>query len=284
MIVSCESASLSKISKLISVRVLDGIYDNSKIEVPDEFHYAGKDLTAAINIRGFTKFQNIDLDWTILDKKGVAVPEEKIVENSDATVTIKAAESNDYTITANYEGIKLDSLTVQVRAINLDAFLRTHIWWIMFITVLLIFFTLFFRRITRRSRTTVENIERVYDVFTKCLADDTLSSAELVKIKKEITKCLHRCEDLNIDALNQYEKSIRYLRKSLGDIKVLINSWDTLSPSDKGVYIDQLDKDLGKALGVAKEIEDAKKVSDEYHVNANRSNYEVLTDDKDSKK
>ena len=111
------------------------------------------------------------------------------------------------------------------------------------------------------------------------MSDDKLSKEELVRIKKEITKCMHRCEDLNIDALNQYEKATRYLRKSLFDVKTLIDNYDTTYPADRGVYTERLDKDLSKALSVAKEIENAKTLVETYHTNANRQNYEVIKDD-----
>jgi hypothetical protein len=123
----------------------------------------------------------------------------------------------------------------------------------------------------------------VYQVFCQCLSDDKLTKEELIKIRKEITRCMHRCEDLNIDALNQYEKAIRYLRKSLFDTKQLINKYDTISITDRGVYTDQLDKDLAKALNVAKEIENAKDLIEQNHFNANRHNFEVLQGDKPNK-
>ena len=105
-----------------------------------------------------------------------------------------------------------------------------------------------------------------------------------MRIKREITRCLHSCEDLNIDAFNQYEKSTRYLRKSLGDVKTLMNNYDTLSEGDKSVMYERLNADLGKALNVAKEIENAKGLIDQYHKNANRKNFETLTEDKKENK
>ena len=95
---------------------------------------------------------------------------------------------------------------------------------------------------------------------------------------------MHRCEDLNIDALNQYEKATRYLRKSLFDCKALIRDYDTTTPADRGVYTDRLDKDLAKALNVAKEIENAKDLVEQNHFNANRHNFEVVQGDKPNKK
>ena len=121
-------------------------------------------------------------------------------------------------------------------------------------------------------------------MFCQCLSDDKLTKEELIRIKKEITRCLHRCEDLNIDALNQYEKATRYLRKSLADVKDLIAKYEITSPEDKGVLTDRLDKDLAKALNVAKEIENAKGLIEEYHTKANRQNYEVIKEDNKNNK
>ena len=272
------------ISKTISVRVLDAIYDVAKITVNDEFHYAGKDLEAYLSIRGFTKIQNINVSWTVTDKAGKEIEKNKLLINHDASLVVKETESTDYTFTAFYEGVKLDELTVQVRYVDMNKFLRTNIWWIFLITISFVALLLFLKFLLNRSKTTVENIERVYQVFCQCLSDDKLTKEELIKIKKEITRCMHRCEDLNIDALNQYEKATRYLRKSLFDCKALIRDYDTTTPADRGVYTDRLDKDLAKALNVAKEIENAKGLIENYHMNANRHNYESLDSDNKKKK
>ena len=268
-----------KLTKTINVRVLDAIYDVSSIQVPDEFHYAGKDLNCAINIRGFTGFQNLNVEWVVTNKKGEVLPEEQVIDNGDATITIVAPDSDDYTISASYDGIQLDTVIVKVRYVDMNKFLRINIWWIFLITMGFVALLIFLKTIMRRSKTTVENIERVYQVYCQCLSDDKLTKEELMTIKKAITKCLHRCEDLNIDALNQYEKATRYLRKSLFDVKTLIDNYDTTSPADRGVYTDRLDKDLSKALNVAKEIENAKGLIENYHTQANRQNFEVLKED-----
>ena len=47
---------------------------------------------------------------------------------------------------------------------------------------------------------------------------------------------------------------------------------------------ERLNADLGKALNVAKEIENAKGLIEQYHMNANRKNFETLAEDKKSKK
>ena len=272
------------LSKTINIRVLDAIYDVSNIEISDEFHYAGNDLKAAISIRGFTNFQNLKIDWSVKNKKGQDLAPEQLIIGNDATLIIKNPDSDDYTISATYEGILLDTVVVKVRYVDMNKFLRANIWWIFLITLGFVALLIFLRFILRRSKTTVENIERVYQVFCQCLSDDTLSLDELNKIRKEINKCMHRCEDLNIDALNQYEKATRYLRKSLNDVKLLIKNYDITSKEERSVYIDRLDKDLAKALNVAKEIEHAKGLIENYHMNANRHNYESLDSDNKKKK
>lgn len=88
---------------------------------------------------------------------------------------------------------------------------------------------------------------------------------------------------MNIDALNQYEKATRYLRKSLADTKALLNEYDHLTPEEKSVITDHLDKDLAKALNVAKEIEAAKDLIEAYHVQANKKNYEYIKPEKKNK-
>ena len=267
------------IIKTVSVRVLDAIYDVASIKVPDEFHYAGKDLTCAINIRGFTNFQNLDIKWVVKNKKGEELPEGQVIDNGDATITITEPNSDDYTISASYEDVLLDTVIVKVRQVDMNKFLRMNIWWIFLLTVGMVVLIFFLRNLIRKGKTTVESIERVYEVYCACLSDDKLTLEELKRINKEIKKCLHRCEDMNIEALNQYEKAIRYLRKSLADCKNLLQHWENISPEDKGVFSDRLDKDLAKALNVAKEIENAKQLSEQYHNQANKKNYETVEDD-----
>ena len=281
--ISADSTEFSKISKTVAIRVLDGIYDNASIVVADEFHKAGADLTASLAIRGFTGIMNADVTWKVTNKKGEELPEEQIVVNNDASMTIKNPDSDDYTIVASYEGIDIATLKVEVRYVDMNKFLRTNIWWIFLITISFVALVIFFTTITKRSKSTVDRIERVYGVYCQCISNDSLSMEELKRIKREITRCLHHCEDLNIDAFNQYEKATRYLRKSLGDTKMLMKNYDALSPAEKSVMYERLNADLGKALGVAKEIENAKGLIEQYHMNANRKNFETLDEGKKKK-
>lgn len=275
-----ESELFKPITRIISIRVLDAIFDVAKIQVPNEFHQAGKPLTASVSIRGFTGIQNIDIEWTAKAKDGTElVVDKQYVVNGNASMTIVNPESTDYTISASYQGVKLDSLTVQVRYTDLNKFLKVNVWWIFLMTIALVVFVVLMRKIFKRGKTTVENIERVYQVFCQCLSDDKLTLQELKTIKKEITRCVHRCEDLNIEALNQYEKAIRYLRKSLADTVVLIKRWDSITIEEKSACTEKLNLDLSKALNVAREIENAKDLIDQYHYKANRKNYEKIVDD-----
>ena len=194
-------------------------------------------------------------------------------------MTLLAPETGDYTITASIDGIELKGITVQVRYVDMNNFLRVNIWWIFAITIGFVVLVVFLLSLTKRSKSTVDRIERVYGVYCQCISNDTLTEPELKRIRREITKCLHHCEDLNIDAFNQYEKSTRYLRKSLMDTKVLMEKYNELTPEEKGVLYETLNRDLGKALNVAKEIEAAKNMSEQYHSQANRQNFEVIKED-----
>ena len=53
---------------------------------------------------------------------------------------------------------------------------------------------------------------------------------------------------------------------------------------EKSVVYERLNQELGKALNVAKEIEEAKSLSEKYHTQANKQNFEVLKDDNKNKK
>lgn len=282
--IKVDSTEFSEIKKTITIRVLDGILDNATIEVTKGFHKAGVDLEASLAVRGFANLQNANVTWKVVDKKGNEIPEERVIANKNASMTLINPDSDDYTITAYYEDIEIATLTVQVRYVDMNRFLRTNIWWIVLITLSFLALMIFFSTMLKHSKSTVDRIERVYQVYCQCISNDSLSKEELVRIKREITRCLHSCEDLNIDAFNQYEKSTRYLRKSLGDVKTLMNNYDTLSEGDKSVMYERLNADLGKALNVAKEIENAKGLIDQYHKNANRKNFETLAEDKKDKK
>ncbi len=281
--VTCESEYFNKLTKEINIRVLDNVYGVAKMVVPDGFHYANEDLTVSIDVRGFTKFLNLDINWSVTNKKGEAVDSEKYVDNGDATLTLLKPESNDYTIKATYEDIELDAITLEVRKININAFLSQHIWWIVLMTAGLVVLAFLFSKLTKAGKTTVQHIERVYGVFCACLSNDELSKSELKRIRREILRCLRRCEDQNIEAFNQYEKSIRYLRKSLNDTKELYIQFDKMSAEEKSVYTERLDKDLSKALNVAKEIEYAKQLVDDYHLKANHHNFETNNEDEPKK-
>ena len=63
----------------------------------------------------------------------------------------------------------------------------------------------------------------------------------------------------------------------------MLNKWENITPEEKSVYTERLDADLRKALSVAKEIQNAKQLVDEYHDKANCQNYEVLKEDNKKK-
>lgn len=278
--IGVECSEFSRITKTVNIRVLDAIYDVAKLELPDEFHYADQDLTVSISIRGFKDIQNVDIDWKVVNKDGEELPAEKMEVHHNASMTLLKPESDDYTVTASYEGIELGTIAFQVRRVNMDAFLKANIWWIVLITLGFVALVIIIQNLFRKGRTTVDSISRVYDVLCSALSDDKLTEAELKRIKREISRCLNRVENLNVDALNQYEKAIRYLRKSLSDVKSLLKKWDKISIEDKSVIIERLNADLSKALMVAKEIESAKQIIDEYHANANKKNFETLKEEK----
>ena len=82
----------------------------------------------------------------------------------------------------------------------------------------------------------------------------------------------------------QFRKAFSESSRGIRTCKELLNQWDTVSAEDKSVFTDRLDKDLSKALNVAKEIENAKQLVEEYHDKANKHNYEKLEDDTKKKK
>ncbi|MCR5184771.1 MAG: hypothetical protein K6C32_01650, partial [Bacilli bacterium] len=216
-----DSANFSKITKTITIRVVDGIYDSASIDAGEDFHKAGVDLNVSLSVRGFTNIQNANITWKVIDKKGHELPQERIVVNKNASMTLLNPDSDDYTIKAFYDDIEVSSSIIEVRYVDMDNFLKYNIWWIVLITIIIAAAVILFAFVSKRGKSTVNRIERVYQVYCQCISNDSLSKEEVVRIRREITKCLHHCEDLNIDAFNQYEKATRYLRKSLADVKSL---------------------------------------------------------------
>ena len=311
-----DSPVFKTISKTITIQVHGSnfLFDNAGIALKNEFHKAGTNLDAAIYISGknqsafstgktyldsadFQYIKNVDITWKVTNKKGDEIAKKETVtrDNSEksarevifkdnASMTLTNPDSDDYTITAYYQGIEIATLKVQVRYVDMNKFLSVNIWWILLITLSFLALMIFFSTMVKRSKSTVDRIERVYQVYCQCISNDTLTEPELKRIKREIIRCLHHCEDLNIDAFNQYEKSTRYLRKSLMDTKVLMEKYNDLTLEQKGVLYENLNRDLGKALNVAKEIEAAKNMSEQYHSQANRQNFEVVKEDKPKNK
>ena len=283
--VSAESKYLTKTTKTIPVRVMDSIYGVAKLVVPDEFHYVDKECTISVDIRGITRFQNIKIDWLVkkIDKEEV-VPADQYRVNDDASLTLLKPMSATYKVTASYEGVELGSIEVHFGYVDVDLFLKNNIWWIALITLSLIGVVVFLKYLTSRGRTTVQRIDYVYSSLSTFLSNDTLSKSEAKRTKRLITSCLNSCEDLNIEASNQYEKAIRYLRKSLADIKAILNKWDKNDETEKSILIDRLVTDLAKALNVAKEIETAREIIDANHQKANKKNFEYIETPKQEKK
>ena len=283
--VSAESKYLTKTTKTIPVRVMDSIYGVAKLVAPDGFHYVDEECTISVDIRGITRFQNIKIDWTVKEiDKTESVPAAEYIVNNDATLTLLKPKSTTYKITAAYEGVELGSIEVHFGYVDVDLFLRNNIWWIALITLGLVFVVVFLKHLTNRGRTTVQHIDYVYSSLSTFLSNDKLSKSEAKKTKRLITSCLNSCEDLNIEASNQYEKAIRYLRKSLTDIKAILNKWDKNDETEKSVLIDRLVTDLAKALNVAKEIETAREIIDANHQKANKKNFEYIETPKPEKK
>ena len=284
--ISVESQNFKADSITVSIHTISAekIFDESIIVASGDFHKAGVDLNVHLESAQRSCVANIDVSWKVVNKKGEEIPEERVIAGENASMTLVNPDSDDYTITAIYDGIEVATLKVQVRYVDMNKFLRANIWWIVLITISFLALRVFFATVTKHSKSTVDRIERVYGVYCQCISNDSLSKEELVRIKREITRCLHHCEDLNIDAFNQYEKATRYLRKSLGDVKSLMKNYDVLTEGEKSVMYERLNADLGKALNVAKEIENAKGLIDQYHSKANKQNYEVLKEDKPNKK
>lgn len=283
--VTADSKFLSQTDKTISVRVMDSIYGIAKLVVPDEFHYAEQELTVSVDIRGITKFQNIDVTWKVVDKGDKELEENKDYRvNDNATLTMLKPKSTDYKVTAYYEGVEIGTISLHFGYLDVNKFLKHNIWWIALITLGLVFVVVFLKHLTSRGRTTVQRIDYVYSSLSTFLSNDKLSKNEAKRTKRLITSCLNSCEDLNIEASNQYEKAIRYLRKSLTDIKSILNGWNKNDETEKSVLIDRLVTDLAKALNVAKEIETAREIIDANHQKANKKNFEYIETPKPEKK
>jgi CRISPR/Cas system CMR subunit Cmr4 (Cas7 group RAMP superfamily) len=131
-----DSPVFKTISKTITIQVHGSnlLFDNAGIALKNEFHKAGANLDAAIYISGknqsvsntektyldsadFQYIKNVDITWKVTNKKGEEIAKRETVtrDNSEksarevifkdnASMTLTNPDSDDYTITAYYQG------------------------------------------------------------------------------------------------------------------------------------------------------------------------------------
>ena len=270
-------------SKQIIIHVLDKIFDVATIAEPSSFHYAYQDLTLVLFIRGISNIRNIDVTWEVLNKKGEALRDDQYMVHSNATITLLKPDSDDYTVTAYYENIKIASITTKVRYADLNTFMKNNVWWVVLFTAVLLAFTLTFYHFTKKGKQVIDYISKIYYTFTSYKEDNNLSKKELWKLKKQLSLCLRLIEDLNIETFNQYDRPIKRLRTALEDIKYFHANFETLSQKEKDEIMNKLEADLHEAYQVTSEIENARGLLDDYHTEANKNNIASTKEDKSHK-
>lgn len=267
--VTCSALAFDGITKSIVINVIDDIYSVSSIAAVDEFHYSGKDLVVWLSVDKYNNIVNFAPEWRVVDKDGEDVP---YINNGDMTITVLSPKQNDYKVTALYNGIEIDSKIIEVRTVNVDKFVRSNIVWIVLITLGFMIVVLFLKSVLEKKGSLVAKIDKTYKKFEKTDRNSSDIDKKLKGIKLSILTDIDYAKNLNMNALNEYEKTIRYLGKSLADIKELSREKNKLNSQEFSDLYNKLDKDLSKALAVAKEIEDAKNLAEENSLKANKNN------------
>lgn len=279
--VNVYGSNFSNVSKSVVVNVINDIYAISKLSVPDEFHYSGEDLTVKVDVDKYSNVLNFKPEWQVFDKEDNPV---EFVDNGDASITIKEAKQNDYRIVCSYKGVEIDTQVVQVRDVNVDLFIKQNIWWMLLVVIAFMIIVILLKSTLEKKRSLVERIQKTNDKFDEIKKEDKSTISDLNKVRSMLQRNIEYARDLNMDSFNQYEKTIRYLNKSIEDIKVLKNAGETMSTEEYEEAYNKLTKDIRKSLAVASEIEEARDLSLANSYKANQNNITLLQEESKKKK
>ena len=277
--VTCTGQNFEPITKTIIVNVIDDIYSITTLAIPDEFHYSNQNITIGLNFDKYNNIVNFEPSWSVVDKNGNEIP---FIDNHNLSITIENPLENDYTISVLFNGIEIDTQTIQVRDINVDAFIQQNIIWIAIVTVAFAGLIIFLKYLLEKRGSIVTKIENTNKKFASIDINSPNIVKQLGKIRLSILADIDFAKNLNMNALNEYEKTIQYLAKSLSEIKFLMKNKGKV---EQQLYIESFERlahNLARALETIKEIEEAKQNSLKNSYMANENNIVKIKEEKRS--
>lgn len=279
LVISTFIKTRGRVQKVYNFRIVDDISNSIFISVKDEFHYSGENLTASIAFEKEKYIANLKIEWSVLDKDEKEV---SFVDNGNFSITLVEPIENDYTIIAMFNGFEISRTTVKVRGFNVDQFVQDNILWLFFVALGICAVAIILKVFLTKKNTIIEQIDIAYFKLEQIDLTDSNSGKQLSKVKLLLQAVMSYSNDLNMDGMNQYEKTIRYLTKTLDSVKSLEKNRYELSNPD--AVLEQAKKDLSKALIVVTDIQRAKAIAEENSVKANTNNYAKLEEQKKPRK
>ena len=280
LVIATEITGFGIVEKTINFKVLKDISDISSIFVPDEFHYSNTNLNVSMVLNTDDIIKNLNIEWDITDSNGNAA--QFIVNDNPLSITLINLTENDYTITVRLNGNKLCSQVVEVRDFNIDQFVQDNIWWMFLVALALMGGAITIKIFLTKNNTIVDQVSNACQMVEKIDLSSKDLNRDLFKLKLVLQKEIRYSSDLNIDGMNQYEKTIRYLNKSLIDLKNFDKKYE-MSLEEKEMHLEQLKKDLNKALVVVTDIQVAKSIAKDNSFKANSNNYAKVEKEKKKK-
>ena len=257
------------INKSITINSVDNIYSIASVTVNDEFHYSGQNLEAKLHVEHYNNLLNFAPEWKVFNRDGEEV---EFVDNHDLSITVIEPKESDYTISAYYHGVEINSLVVQVRDVNVNEFVKNNIIWIVLITLLILGLFIFGKILIGKKGSIVKKIDGVIDRFDKIDAHDKDVVKKLNHLRLILLADIDYAKNIDMNALNEYEKAIRSLAEAMVNIKKIAKNKDKLSETEYLDTFNDIRNKLEKALIVAREIEDAKQLALRNSYMANENN------------
>ncbi|MCQ2772470.1 MAG: hypothetical protein MJ238_04250 [Bacilli bacterium] len=278
-----NSDTFENLKQTLQFHVFDDFTSAYSFVYEDGFHQSKEDFDVSLKIEDVDDIENANIEWTVVDAEGN--PAAFTIKNRN-TITITEPPSGDYTVSATVNGNKVGETTIQFRAMDMNKFVRQNILWIFLITVGFMTLILVFKGLISKPRSLDKRLEKAYEEFNKLdPKDESAYISGLKRVKGMLSGALSQAEDLNIDSHNQYEKIIRYIKKTISSVKVLIKQDTELGLEEKGVKLQEVtETSFRKTVSLAKEMSDAQAMIEENHRQANLNNYARVENEKKPKK
>ena len=150
--------------------------------------------------------------------------------------------------------------------------IKDNIIWIVLITLLILGLFIFGKILIGNKGSIVKKIDGVIDRFDKIDAHDKDVVKKLNHLRLILLADIDYAKNIDMNALNEYEKAIRSLAEAMVNIKKITKNKDKLSETEYLDTFNDIRNKLEKALIVAREIEDAKQLALRNSYMANENN------------